>query len=87
MSNVTFKNTIEGELQGVDQEVKKVMTSTISETLVKGLPFADMKYLFTDLSHLKKESSLYIDGLLGYPFFKQEKMSINYQEKKIYIWE
>ena len=44
-------------------------------------------YLFTDLSHLKTESDLYIDGLLGYPFFKQGRMSINYQEQKIYIWE
>ena len=80
-------NTIEGELQGVDQKIKKVQISTISETTVKGLPFTNMKYLFTDLSHLKKESGIYIDGLLGYPFFKQGKMSINYKERKIYVWE
>ena len=87
ISSAGLKNTMEGELQGVDQEIKKVLISTISETTVKGLPFTDMKYLFTDLSHLKKESGIYIDGLLGYPFFKQEKMSINYKERKIYVWE
>ena len=87
LSKATFKNTVKGELQGVDQQVKQVMISTISETIIKGLPFTDMKYLFTDLGHLKKESGLYIDGLLGYPFFKQGKMSINYQERKIYVWE
>ncbi len=76
-----------GEIQGVDQQVKKVQVATVQQTSVKGLSLLSMNYLFTDLSHLKTESGLYIDGLLGYPFFKQGKMSINYHEQKIYIWE
>ena len=76
-----------GEIQGVDQQLKQVQVATITQTNVKDLPFVDMPYLFTDLSHLKSESGLYIDGLLGYPFFKQGKMSINYKEQKIYVWE
>jgi len=75
-----------GEIQGVDQQIKQVQVATITQTNVKDLPFVDMPYLFTDLSHLKSESGLYIDGLLGYPFFKQGKMSINYKEQKIYVW-
>ena len=75
-----------GEIQGVDQEVKLVKVATVAQTNVKDLPFDNMPYLFTDLSHLKSESELYIDGLLGYPFFKQGKMSINYKEQKIYVW-
>jgi len=75
-----------GEIQGVDQQIKRVKVADIANTQVKDLPFIDMPYLFTDLSHLKKESGLYIDGLLGYPFFKQGKMSINYKEQKIYVW-
>jgi len=75
-----------GEIQGVDQQIKQVKVATVAQTNVKDLPFDSMPYLFTDLSHLKSESGLYIDGLLGYPFFKQGKMSINYKEQKIYMW-
>ena len=78
---------MEGEMQGVDQKIKAVNIASISGTSVKGRNLADMNYLFTDLSHLKSESNLYIDGLLGYPFFKQGQISINYQEKKLYIWD
>ena len=86
LDNRLIKHPQVGEIQGVDQQIKKVQVATIVQTKVKDLPFEDMSYLFTDLSHLKANSGLYIDGLLGYPFFKQGKMSINYQEKKIYVW-
>lgn len=76
-----------GEIQGVDQQVKSVQMVNIEQTDVRDLAFKNMPYLFTDLSHLKSESGLYIDGLLGYPFFKQGKMSINYTTRKIYVWE
>lgn len=74
-----------GEIQGVDQQIKTVQVATVQQTDLKNLSFYPMDYLFTDLSHLKA-SNLYIDGLLGYPFFKQGKMSINYKEQKIYVW-
>jgi len=76
-----------GEMQGVDQKIKKVNIATISGTSVKDRDLADMNYLFTDLSHLKSESNIYIDGLLGYPFFKQGQISINYKERKLYVYE
>ena len=86
LDNKLISNNQVGEIQGVDQQIKKVETATIQETSVKDLTFDNMSYLFTDLSHLKSESDLYIDGLLGYPFFKQRKLSINYKEQKIYVW-
>ena len=76
-----------GEMQGVDQKIKQVTIATISGTNVKDRDLADMNYLFTDLSHLKAESHIYIDGLLGYPFFKQGQISINYKERKLYVYE
>lgn len=75
-----------GEIQGVDQQIKSVEIADISTTQIKDLVLEQMPYLFTDLSHLKSESGLYIDGLLGYPFFRQGKMAINYKERKIYVW-
>ncbi len=81
-----FLHLTKGEMQGVDQQIKEVTVATISGTRINEIALADMKYLFTNLNHLKSESNLYIDGLLGFPFFKQGKMSINYKEKKLYIW-
>jgi len=83
----SISNSEVGEIQGVDQQIKKVQVATIQHTTIKDLAFDNMPYLFTDLSHLKSESDIYIDGLLGYPFFKQKKIAINYKEQKIYIWE
>ena len=59
----------EGELQGLDQQIKKVKVASVQQTSAKDLQLSKMNYLFTDLSNLRKESDLYIDGLLGYPFF------------------
>ena len=78
---------MDGEIQGVDQQIKAVNIATISGTSIKGKTLEDMNYLFTDLSHLKSESNIYIDGLLGYPFFKQGQISINYKERKLYVYE
>ncbi|MEM6316522.1 MAG: pepsin/retropepsin-like aspartic protease family protein [Bacteroidota bacterium] len=75
-----------GEIQGVDQQVKEVDVVEVSATEVKNLSFEKMAYLATDLAHLRKQSDLHIDGLLGYPFFKQAKISINYAEQRIYVW-
>ena len=86
MNTALLVNRTKGEMQGVDQQIKEVAIATISGTSIQEIALGDMKYLFTNLNHLKSESNLYIDGLLGFPFFKQGKMSINYKEKKLYIW-
>ena len=75
------------EIQGVDKMVNEVFATTIYETKVKNTSFKNMKYIFTDIAHLKANSALRIDGLLGFPFFSQYKCSINYQKRKIYLWQ
>lgn len=72
------------EIQGVDQVVRPVYATLITSTEVADHEFRHMKYLFTDLSHLK---DLDIDGLLGFPFFSQYKCSINYRKGRVYFWE
>ena len=81
-----IKWSFKEEIQGVDKEIQVVEAVRINRTNIKKLPFDDMKYVFTDLSHLKKSSHLFIDGFLGYPFFKNGKFSINYRDRKIHIW-
>lgn len=83
----SFNITQVEELQGLDQTVQKVSAATIPQTEIKKISCSDMKYLFTDLSHLKSSSDLQIDGLLGFPFFEKMKFSINYAKRKIYVWQ
>lgn len=75
------------EIQGVDKVVHEVFATHVSSTTVKDLDFDDMKYLFTDMSHLRDNSTFQLDGLLGFPFFSQRKCSINYKKKRIYFWQ
>lgn len=74
-------------LRGVDQVVRPVTAAIVHDTQMGNLHLADMKYLFTDLSHLKTTTGLKIDGLLGYPFFQMTKCSVNYPKQRLYIWE
>ncbi len=86
ISEAFIERSAKEEIQGMDKEIKVVEAVSINTTNIKKMPFNSMKYIFTDLSHLKQASNLYIDGLLGYPFLKKGKFSINYKDKKIYIW-
>lgn len=59
-----------------------------SSALVGGIEIEDKPlhtshFLFTDLSHLK---DAHVEGLLAMPFLSQFRFSINYKEKRIYIW-
>ena len=74
------------EVQGVDQSIKRVDAATLTQGQIADIELADMKFLSTDFSEINHDTDLQIDGLLGYPFFKQLKCSINYKKAKIYIW-
>ena len=45
--------------------------------------FRNSRFIFTDLSHLKR---LKVDSLLGMPFLCQYRFSINYRKGEIYFW-
>ncbi len=77
------------QLRGMDQQMRTVPSATISGlSLQKGgaLPGGNMDFLFTDLQHLQSDTGLKIDGVLGFPFFKNLVFSINYPKRKLYIW-
>lgn len=85
-STLSYTPGREEELRGIDQQIKKVTTAFMHRTNLGDTQIEDMKYLFTDLSHLEIFSGLRIDGLLGYPFFEKIKCSINYPKQVFYIW-
>ncbi|MEL7021456.1 MAG: aspartyl protease family protein, partial [Bacteroidota bacterium] len=81
---IQFNGLRDAEVQGVDQVVHSVTSTLITSTNIAEHNFEKMKYLFTDIQHLH---DLQMDGLLGFPFFKQKKCSINYKKGKLYFWE
>jgi hypothetical protein len=59
----------------------------VVETKIGGLNFLDMRFIFSDISHLPNLVENEVDGLLGFPFFKSGKFSVNYANLTISIWE
>ncbi len=59
----------------------------VVETSIGGLDFQNMRFVFSDISHLQNLMDNKVDGLLGFPFFKAGKFSFNYSRNTISIWE
>lgn len=75
-------------LTGLDGVSYKVLAANIKETkFCSTSSMPSMRYVFSDLSPAKKNFDLPIDGLLGIPFFKDKVVSIDYAEKKVFIWD
>ncbi len=74
------------ELQGFSQEVRHVPLIQTSSVQIENLPAVEMNFLAVDFSHLNG-TELQIDGLLGYPFFKNLTFSINYAKRQLRIWK
>ena len=73
------------ELQGLDQSVQRVQVIRIEEFWIDQQAVSD-RFLVTDLSHVKQEGGLQLDGLLGTTFLQQFISCINYPEKRLSLW-
>ena len=71
---------------GLDQKEQEVVGALLNNPTIKGCSLPSMKFLFMDLSDLNGQFEYRFDGLVGFPFFQQHAVAINYHEKKIYIW-
>lgn len=74
------------ELRGLDGNIQRQIATEIRSTQTKTNDFQNMKYLTSDFSKINETYGLELDGLLGMPFLKAAKISINYKKRKIYIW-
>jgi hypothetical protein len=83
-SFLTDKN--KEKVVGLDKDEQEVVAATLNSTKIEGHSMSAMKFLFLDLDGLSGQFDHDFDGLLGFPFFQQHTVAINYQEKKIYIW-
>ncbi len=72
---------------GMSGDSFKTYAADVIETNLGGLNFRDMRFIFSDISHLRNLVENEVDGLLGFPFFKSGKFSLNYAAQTISIWE
>lgn len=75
------------QLSGADNRVTNVTRFSIHETVIESSNFENMEFISSDISHLKEGYQLDIDGLVGFPFLSSRKMSVNFNQGKLYIWE
>ncbi len=72
---------------GMSGGSNRTYAGDVVETTIGGLNFWNMRFVFSDISHLQNLVTNGVDGLLGFPFFKSGKFSINYSTKMMSIWE
>ena len=81
------KNNASGSLRGVD---KKTRTSSVVQApvVIEGYEGngEELDYWLINLSSIRTDLERPIDGLLGFPFLKKGKWSINYRDQKVYFW-
>lgn len=73
-------------LIGLDQKVQLVEVREIDLAAKDEFRIDDARFLFLDLSPIQEQSEIWVDGILGFPFFVEHTVSINYRTKKMYIW-
>ncbi len=77
----------EDVLHGADKNVNTVQLFNVKTARVAGSDFGAMLTTVSDISHLNQGYGLEVDGLLGYPFLSQRRMSINFKDQNIYLWD
>ena len=81
-----LKNNRKEIVIGLDQEEQEVDAALLKTSEINGVKLSEMKFLFMDLENFEHQFETRFDGLLGFPFFREHAVSINYKERKIYIW-
>jgi hypothetical protein len=72
---------------GMSGSTNRTYAGNVVETTIGGLDFWNMRFVFSDISHLQNLVTNDVDGLFGFPFFKSGKFSINYSTKMISLWD
>ena len=78
---------ISNEVRGLDQKVTKSQSIRLNKCLINDYSVDNQVFMILDLSHVNANAEKEIDGILGFPFFEQHRISINYGNNKLYFWD
>lgn len=73
-------------VSGLDKRRQKVHSAKLDELEISDAEMENLRFLFLDLSPVQEQAEVRMDGVLGFPFFANHRISINYKKKKMYIW-
>lgn len=81
----SLKNVSTVMMNGLGDKESEVKTGLIEKAYIGTLPFDNMQTAFTEnnMANANTPNQLNVDGILGYPFFKQYRISINFIKKQI----
>lgn len=79
---------IKGNLQlaGLTHDAHRQPIGMVTGFSIGNLDIEKLEVVLTDFKRASKELPVQLHGVLGVSFFRQYKLSINYQSKKIYVW-
>lgn len=73
-------------LAGLTHQVQRQPIGMLSGFAIGNLGIDALEVVLTDFERASSELPVQLQGILGVAFFKQYKVAINYQRKKIYFW-
>ena len=73
-------------LAGLSNQAQRQPIGVLSGFAIGNLEVEALEVVLTDFGLASAELPVRLDGILGVAFFKQFKVAINYQQKKIYFW-
>ena len=74
-------------MAGVSEHKNQVKTVTIDQFRIKNQHFNKCDFVFMDLTQFKKNHGFPIDGILGFPFLKENLISFDFRRSKLNFWE
>ncbi|WP_194977166.1 retropepsin-like aspartic protease [Aquiflexum lacus] len=78
----------EVSMAGFGKNIIQVKSSKVNEWMVGNLPCPPMKTLFVTLNQLNQNNwGNRVDGILGYNFLCNFRVSINFRKKEIHLWD
>jgi len=80
-----YQKVRELEVYGFTAEPRLFPLVRVRSVQWSSLPSSGMEFLATDFSRFIS-SGLNLDGLLGYPFFKDKILSIDYSKNQLVLW-
>lgn len=86
VEEMTVMRNTGDRIRGLNQEARRVKSTWLWMN-GKGHSFPEpARFLMTDLSVVQQQLDVPLDGLLGYPFFKDKKVLFSFSQEKILVW-
>lgn len=86
LKKVKSKDAGKERVAGLNKKVQLVQARKLDVKAGEDFQNEDTRFLFIDLGPVREQTEVRIDGILGFPFFENNTVSINYKTKKMYIW-